>query len=99
MVERGFKPVWKSSHPVDPAKVLPGILASKRDFSEHMHDVSTLLIDPAYYKAFRIGRDCNQLPAGQRPTKAACDANLKAMVQMEKNKGILGMATMQLEHR
>ncbi len=93
VVAPGFKPAWKSSHPVPASKVLPAIATTKQDFAKHMRPMAVLLSDPEYYRQFHTARDCNMQAAGTQP-KATCDAANAAMLRIEKQKGIEGVATM-----
>ena len=92
-IASGFKPVWKASHPGDPKQARSQMLSTKQDFSHHMNNISTLLNDPAYFRAFAVSQDCHLKPEPSKPNPAACTSATEAMERIERSRHIEGFVT------
>jgi hypothetical protein len=63
---------------------------SREEFLKQMSDLSTLLNDAKYYRAFTVVQAYNLGDDGERPTKAEYNRAIETMKRIEHDKGLKG---------
>jgi preprotein translocase subunit Sss1 len=61
---------------------------NRTEYIKIMSDLSTLLNDPEYFAAFRVGQVYNFVVEGKRPTDDEYEKAVKTMKRIEKEKGL-----------
>lgn len=89
-----YEPGWEYAKKGSEAQAEQAVAVNQKEFIEHMSGLSTLLLDDAYFSAFKIVQDFNLKPISdpKRSSKEAYDAAIKTMERIEKDKGIEGIA-------
>jgi len=90
-----YEPGWEYSKKGSETKAEQAVADNRKEFIDHMSGLSTLLLDDAYFRAFKVAQDYNlKLEADpKRPSKEASDAAIHTMERIEKEKGIEGVTS------
>jgi hypothetical protein len=90
-----YDPGWEYSKKGSQKQVEEAFAETRKDFMEHMNGLCTLLLDDAYFRAFKTAQDYNLKMNNDtnRPSKEMNDAAIHTMQRIEKEKGIEGITS------
>ncbi|QYM79997.1 hypothetical protein K0B96_05100 [Horticoccus luteus] len=90
----GYAPGWKFKKRGAEKSAQATLADERAQLVRQLDEFCTLLEDPDYFAAFKIGQAYNLSPDGAGPTKDAYDHAMKTMARIEKQKGLHGAAAM-----